>query len=181
MELAHAEYQKNLRQELSVEELPGDDVYQTVLVECEGRIDAAKDELAIGQITAGIASVIELVCIRGTITTLTRMFGKTVARQTTTMMASLGMAAADGPLPVGDILGGIATAGCTVWSGYDIYKAAKVLPAQLAQTLEESANECERMCRENVSQAGKALLDQFRKRPTDTEKRDGISLSFGES
>lgn len=77
------------------------------------------------------------------------------------MAASAGTAAVDGPLPVGDIIGGVATVGCTLWSGWDVYQASKVLPAKLAETLRSATDECERQCREDARRIGEDLVSKF--------------------
>ena len=93
--------------------------------------------------------------------TVNKLLGGIAARQAGTMAASAGAAAVDGPLPVGDIIGGVATVGCTLWSGWDVYQASKVLPMKLAETLRSAADECERQCRDEAHGIGENLVSKF--------------------
>ena len=147
-----------LEAELGSVELPGDDAYKALLVECGERIEQKKSDLTWGQIDAGIALALEAACIRQTVAAVARILGKTAVRQAGTMAAGAGAAISDGPLPVGDIIGGAAVVGCTAWSAWDVYKATKVLPAKLRCTLESVTRECENQTVEEVKKAGREVL-----------------------
>ena len=77
------------------------------------------------------------------------------------MTAGIGAAAVDGPLPVGDIIGGVAVLGCTAWTAVDVYRATKVLPARLADALNKATRDCERQCRDEVRKAGEQMIRRF--------------------
>ncbi len=150
-------FKVGLEAELDSAALPGDDAYKALLEECGERIEQKKDALKWGQIDAGIAGVIEAVCIRQTVAAVGRLLGKAAARQAGTMAAGAAGAVADGPLPVGDVIGGLAVVGCTAWSAADVYKAAKVLPAELRSALETATRDCERQTLTEAKQAGDAI------------------------
>ena len=58
-----------------------------------------------------------------------------------TATAAAGSAVADGPLPIGDIVGGVITIGGLVWSSYDIYHVTKQMPDEMKAGIMESINE----------------------------------------
>ena len=157
-ESAKEAFKVELEAELGMVELPGDEAYKALLAECGERIEQKKEELKLGQIDAGIALALEAVCIRQTIATVARILGKTAGRQAGTMIAGAGAAMADGPLPVGDAIAGVAILGCTVWSVWDVYKATTVLPEELRSTLESVTSECENQTVEEVKKAGREVL-----------------------
>jgi len=158
LESARRTFAVQLKEELASGELPGDGEYKAMLVECGEKIEKSKCDLAIGQIVAGVSVAIEAVCIRQTVAVVSSLLGRAAARQVGTMAAGAAAAVADGPLPVGDIIGGVAVVGCTVWTAWDVYKATKLLPASLAKTLDSVTRDCERQCREEVCKAGKKMV-----------------------
>lgn len=148
---------EELERKLVSEGLQGEEEYKELLEVCETRINAAKSELSLSQLDAGIAVAIETICIRHTVSVVARILGKAAARQAGTMVAGVGAAAVDGPLPVGDAIAAISIAGCTAWTCWDVYKATKVIPKKLSQTLYSTVDECERQCREDVLRRGEEL------------------------
>lgn len=160
-ESAKEAFKVELEAELGMVELPGDEAYKALLAECGERIEQKKEELKLGQIDAGIALALEAVCIRQTIATVARILGKTAGRQAGTMIAGAGAAMADGPLPVGDAIAGVAILGCTVWSVWDVYKATTVLPEELRSTLESVTSECENQTVEEVKKTGREILRAY--------------------
>jgi len=159
LENARRSFAIQLKEELASGELPGDGEYRAMLEECGERIENSKHNLVVGQIAAGISVAIEAICIRQTVAVVSSLLGKAAARQVGTMAAGATAAVADGPLPVGDIVGGVAVLGCTAWTGWDIYKATKSLPAELAKTLVSVTHDSEKQCREEVLSAGERLMD----------------------
>lgn len=160
-ESAREAFKLELEAELGSVELPGDDAYKALLVECGERIEQKKNDLKWGQIDAGVALALEAVCIRQTVAAVARILGKTAVRQAGTMAAGAGAAISDGPLPVGDIIGGVAVVGCTAWSAWDVYKATKVLPAELRATLETTTRKCEQQTLDEVKSTGEKVYKVY--------------------
>lgn len=158
---ANRAFAHKLGKELESAEANGDEAYKALLEQWAENVEKRIGDLTSGQIVAGIAVAVEAVCIRETVATVAKLLGGIAARQAGTMAASAGAAAVDGPLPVGDIIGGVATVGCTLWSGWDVYQASKVLPAKLAETLRSATDECERQCREDARRIGEDLVSKF--------------------
>lgn len=70
-----------------------------------------------------VGVTIEVLCWRQIRDALLGLLGQTVVKAA----ASVGIAAADGPLPIGDII----AIGGLIWCGYDIYQATKAIPDEL--------------------------------------------------
>ncbi|MCX7698034.1 MAG: hypothetical protein N2114_01015 [Candidatus Goldbacteria bacterium] len=98
-------------------------------------------EIAIGTLSSAFGIALEGVFIKSTISAAQRVLGSIAARTSTTVLASLAAAAADGPIPIGDIIGLIIATGGAVWTAYDLYKAQYVLKNEITDTLENSIRE----------------------------------------
>ncbi len=158
---ANRAFASRLGAEIETAEAAGDESYKALLVQCDEDVNRSILDLTTGQVVAGISVAVEAVCIRETVAAVAKILGKIAARQAGTMAASAGAAAADGPLPVGDVIGAVATVGCTVWSGWDVYQATKILPQKLAETLRSATGDCERQCREEALRVGSRLVSKF--------------------
>lgn len=156
---------QSFRQELQVEldsvELPGDEAFKVLLADGGERIEKSKRELAEGQVVAAISAVVEATCIRFTVSTVAKLLGKSAARIAGSVAVGAGTALADGPLPIGDIVGGVLVIGSSCWSAYDIYQATKVLPSKLRSSLEATARQCERQTLEEMKNAGESIYRAY--------------------
>ena len=154
------------RHELEVEldsiELPGDEDYRNVLINGGERIEKCKRELAEGQMTAAISAIVEATCIRVTVSTVAKILGKSVARMAGSMVAGASAAIADGPIPIGDAIGGAMVLGSTCWTAYDIWQATEVLPMELSKTLRAVANDCETKTVSDFKKAGDEIYRIYR-------------------
>ena len=90
---------------------------------------------------------IEALFLKKTIASLRTVLGKIVARLSTSYSSGSACAAADGPLPIGDIIGIVMAAGGTVWSAYDLYKVKTQLGPELKNLLQQSVREGQAACR----------------------------------
>lgn len=93
---------------------------------------------------------IEAIFLKKTLAALGSVLGTVVSRLTAVFGGGTACAAADGPLPVGDLLGVVLAAGGTAWSGYDLWKAREQLPAELTAMLKQTINDCQAACRMEV-------------------------------
>lgn len=93
---------------------------------------------------------IEALFLHKTLASLYTILGSVVGRFAVSAGSGTTLAAADGPLPFGDILGVVLAAGGTAWSCYDINKASKQLPKELEALLQQSVRECQDVCRLEV-------------------------------
>jgi hypothetical protein len=90
---------------------------------------------------------IEALFLKKTIASLRTVLGKIVARLSTSYSSGSACAAADGPLPIGDIIGIVMAAGGTVWSAYDLYQVKTQLGPEMKNLLLQSVLECQAACR----------------------------------
>ena len=160
LERESSAFRTELQKEL-VSEGSDDEEYKKLLETCGERIEEVKCELSSAQMDAGISVAIETVCIRQTVSIVARILGKAAGRQVTTMGAGAVASVADGPFPVGDIIGGIAVVGCTAWTAWDVHKATKILPEKLAHTLYGAVDDCERQCCEEIVKRGEEMAAKF--------------------
>ena len=158
---ANREFASKIGAEIEAAESAGDEAYKALLVKCDEDVNRSILDLTTGQVVAGVSVAVEAVCIRETVAAVAKILGGIAARQAGTMAASAGAAAVDGPLPFGDIVGGVATLGCTAWTAWDVYQATKVLPEKLAETLKSATDDCERQCREEAQRVGAELVSKF--------------------
>ena len=91
---------------------------------------------------------IEAVMLRSTLASVSRVCGGVIARMTGCVAGGTAAAVADGPLPIGDIIGVALTVGGTAWSIYDLHQLSKQLPKDLENTLLNSIDNCRYVCRE---------------------------------
>jgi hypothetical protein len=157
---------QTFRHELEVEldslELPGDEAFRALLTDGGERIENCKCELLEGQIVAAISAVVEATCIRFTVSTITKILGKSAARMAGSAAVGAGAAVADGPFPFGDIIGGALVLGSTCWTAYDIWQATKVLPEELRKTLRAVVDDCEAKTINDFKNSGNEIYRIYR-------------------
>ena len=94
---------------------------------------------------------LEAAFLKQTVAALTSTLGGIVARLSATFGSGATCAAADGPFLFGDAVAVVLAAGGTAWSGYDLWKASKQLPAELTALLKQVINDCQAACRKEVA------------------------------
>jgi hypothetical protein len=146
LDAVRKEYRFSMEKELALECLPGDESYEKMMKECSARIEEKKLELKSAQNVAAITIAIEALLVRQTVAAVARLLGNAVARQVVALGAGAGVAIVDGPLPIGDIIGGVIAIGGLGFAVRDIYRATKVLPVELRKALTETTDECEKEC-----------------------------------
>ena len=114
----------------------------------EAALDALSTQL---YATAGLA--IEGFFIRATLESCLAVAGRCAPQLAATLGASATCAAADGPLPIGDIIGAALAVGGTVWCCHDIYKAHKALPADMTAAQETAVAATVAQCRQEAMSA----------------------------
>ena len=76
----------------------------------------------------------------------------------TTATSAAVSAVADGPLPIGDVIGGVITIGGLTWTAIDIYKVTKTMPEELESGILDAIKES----RASLERTGKANLETER-------------------
>lgn len=114
-------------------------------------------------VAAEIGAGLELLFIRTTCQTLSAILAKTVAKLAGSATAGVIFAAADGPLPIGDVIGGgIAVVGLG-WTAWDIYQAMTVIPEKLDQQLRDSVAQYRSEINKSAKDQAQKLLDEYQK------------------
>ena len=90
---------------------------------------------------------LEAVFIKSTMASLRSVLGVIVGKLSAAYGGGAACAVADGPLPIGDIIGLALAAGGTIWSISDLCQAQKQLPRELSEILCQSIHECRESCR----------------------------------
>lgn len=154
-------FRHELEAELDLIKLPGDEDLQEMMIECGERIEKSKQELSEGQLEAAIGAAIEGASIRITVSTVARIMGKSAARLAGSAAVGTGAAVADGPLPIGDIIGGVIVLGSTCWTAYDIWQATKVLPREFDRTLRAVTDDCQEKIVSAFKMAGAEVYEAY--------------------
>lgn len=95
---------------------------------------------------AAVSAIIEAAVIRQTAAAIARLAAPVVAK----MIGSAVAPAADGPLPVGDVIAVLGFA----WSVYDIHRVTEVLPPRLEEALRTAITDCRDNLKEELFKAG---------------------------
>ena len=155
-------FRHELERELDSIELPGDETYKDILTDGGECIEKCKRELTEGQIVAVVSTAVESSCIRFTVSTVAKTLGKAAARMAGSVTFGAGAALADGPMPIGDAIGGAMVLGSTCWTAYDIWQATKVLPNELGNTLSTVVDDCEAKTIADFKNAGEEIYGAYR-------------------
>ena len=102
-----------------------------------------------GYAIGGLA--IEAIFIRQTLAALDIVCSSAVTRLATFWGGGAACAAADGPLPFGDVLAVVLAAGGTAWSVYDLRKSNDLLPEELTELLDAAIRDCQEACRKEAT------------------------------
>jgi hypothetical protein len=144
-----------------------DDREITVDVDEMGRLDLHKPLRNLGFNTIGIAvsSTFDAVVLSksqlvGVLWTkippiAARLFGKQVAK----VAASAAVAAADGPLPVGDII----ALGGMIWTGYDIYASRREFEREITTSLDNLLSDVSHDVHQQAVGYATAMVKQYQK------------------
>ena len=109
-------------------------------------LESGRDNAKAAAYAAG-GLALEAVFIRSTLASLRSVLGAIVGKLASACGSGAACAAADGPLPIGDIIGLALAAGGTVWSISDLCQAQKQLPRELSEILYQSIHDCRESCR----------------------------------
>lgn len=161
LDAVRKEYRFSMEKELALECLPGDEAYKKMMNECSVRIEEKKLELKSAQNVAAVTIAIEALLVRQTVAAVARLLGNAVARQVAALGAGAGAAIVDGPLPVGDIIGGVIAIVGLGFAVRDIHRATKVLPAELRKALTDTTDECEKACLKEALDLGQKFSSAY--------------------
>ena len=114
------------------------------LADTAAQVNEAAFETALATIGAGL----EVIFIKSGLAAMTRVITAAAARVGTGSAVGAGCAAADGPMPVGDVIGAIVFTGSVAWTTWDLYSARVRLPREITLDLTDKIA----ACRDNVIQ-----------------------------
>ena len=106
------------------------------LLQCIHSVAATSSQLQQETLFALVGVAFEALFIRSTCSAIIRLFAGPVAKICGSMGVGGICAAADGPFPVGDAIGGMLAVGGLVWTAYDIYDVTCVMPDKLRTELD---------------------------------------------
>lgn len=90
---------------------------------------------AVTSVATVIGVGLEAAFIKTSVSCVTRLGATIAAKMGASAAAGATCAVVDGPLPIGDIIGGALALGGAAWTGYDVYKLASVLPGEMRASL----------------------------------------------
>lgn len=117
-------------------------------------VQSAISAVADGGVAIGVAGGIELACIASTVRSIAAICSGVAAKAT----ASAAAPAADGPLPIFDIL----AVGGLVWTACDIHKLTRTMPRQLQTALEQSVNGMEADAMASIKEPAKHVINLYK-------------------
>ena len=120
-------------------------------------------ELHISTVMAAVSGIVEAVFLKTTLATLRGVLAKAIAKLAGSGTTGAICAAADGPLPIGDVIGAVLAAGGLAWTAYDIYEACEILPEQLRTELRTGIDSAERELRRQAESEADRLTDAYLK------------------
>ena len=131
------------------------------LQQCISTVAATSGRLQREKMFALVGVAFEAVFIRSTCSAVVKLFAKPVAK----ICGSLGIggicAAADGPIPVGDIIGGVVAIGGFAWTAYDVYDVTCVMPEKLKTELRTGLDETRTQLLDNSRSKARELVKTY--------------------
>ena len=112
-------------------------------------------------VSAGIGVAFEALFIRSTIAAIRNLFVKISGKLAGSVSAGVICAAADGPIPIGDVLGAIIAAGGTIWTAWDIWDVSHIMPKKLASELKSGIASAKRDLLAEARRNAETLVKQF--------------------
>lgn len=121
----------------------------TKINESIGRLVSDIQEHAKESVFTGVGTIVETMMIASSYAAIKQMaieiatvvLSSVSTKLGTTAVAATGSAVADGPLPIGDIVGGAIAIGGLTWTAYDIYKVTKTMPDEMKGGMMKVINE----------------------------------------
>lgn len=121
----------------------------TKINESIGRVVSDIQEHAKESVFTGVGTIVETMMIASSYAAIKQMaieiatvvLSSVSTKLGTTAVAATGSAVADGPLPIGDIVGGAIAIGGLTWTAYDIYKVTKTMPDEMKGGMMKVINE----------------------------------------
>jgi hypothetical protein len=118
-----------------------------------GMTEDAALEILSRQLYSSAGLAVEAVCIKATMESC----AKVLAHCAPKLAASWGLfgtcAAADGPFPIGDVIGVVLAVGGSAWCCWDLYEAYEALPENISSALHAAISSTIAQCRQEAASA----------------------------
>ncbi len=129
---------------------PQIDKWKDELALSHGYLSASFQELVLEKSITAIGAGLDVLFLKASLHALKNTCGFIAAKFAGSATTAGVCSCADGPLPIGDIAGGIIFIGSSIWCAYDIYKVQVILPQELHNTMKKSAETAERYAKEQA-------------------------------
>ena len=113
-------------------------------------LESGRDNAKAAAYAAG-GLALEAVFIKATLASLRSVLGAIVAKLASAYGSGAACAVADGPFPIGDLIGVALAVGGTIWSISDLCRVQEQLPRELSEILYQSIHDCRDACRKAVA------------------------------
>lgn len=131
------------------------------LQRCMDAFIADSQKLNIQKTVVAAAGAFEVIFIRESCKSLMKLFAKPVLK----ICSSLGIAGicsvADGPLPIGDLAGGVITIGGLAWTAWDLYDVTVVMPEKLGSELRNGIIQTKRELLKETRNQARQIVDAY--------------------
>ncbi len=114
--------------------------------------DAALESLS-RQLYASAGLAVEAVCVKATMDSCARVLAHCTPKLATSWGLFGTCAAADGPFPIGDVIGVVLAVGGSAWCCLDLYDAYNALPGELSDALRAAISSTIAQCRQEAASA----------------------------
>lgn len=101
----------------------------------------------VSQVCAVSGLAMEAIFLKSTMAAVRSVLGAVIGRLFLACGGGSVCALADGPFPVGDVIGVLLAAGGIIWCGVDLYKAKAELPLELTAILQRTILDYQEACR----------------------------------
>lgn len=115
-------------------------------------------DFAIEKTWTAAGTAIEIISARSTYMAIKKGLMPIVKKIVASLTAGAVSAGADGPLPIGDAIGGVIAIGGTAWTCYDFHKVTKKLPRELKNEMNNMIDGYQRDIRHNALTHAKNTL-----------------------
>lgn len=141
--------------------LEGNEKAQKEFVKRNMEIYSKAADLAQAKIMTALGVALEVFFFRQTLKALVKV-GAHMGKKAAASVASAAVsAAADGPLPIGDVIGVVIGVTGIAWCVYDIHKIRTVLPEEIRTALHKMIRDFERDSRKELIAAARKTVKEF--------------------
>ena len=136
---------------------------RTAFLENTGKIAGQVQSNAVSCALTTAGTVLEAIFLRQSVKILVRVCGAAASRLAGSAGIAAVCAAADGPIPAGDVIGAVLFVGGVAWTAYDIYEFTQVMPKKMHESLIRAVDQFSWEVRLQTRTAAKEMLNHYQK------------------